>query len=85
MIFILAGNHRQAEDCARRNHLPKRDWVYLHSREQLLGHRGGMVWYYGTWWERADTSRLEEIMRQNQFVSQTAPSELAISPRSTDG
>lgn len=63
-IYILAGTAEQAEWLARKHEIPLSNWRYISRRECLYGLRGGVVWLYGTFYERRDFREIEANLRE---------------------
>jgi hypothetical protein len=61
MIYVLAGNFREAQACAREHGLTV--WRFLFSQEQLLGVDNPPVMRYGTYAHRKDWHAMERMIR----------------------
>lgn len=58
-LYIVAGNHRQAQWLARDLQLAPNQWVYLYHKDQLRGIRGCL---YTTTWDDPVTC-MDEYLR----------------------
>lgn len=67
MIFILAGNAREASQCALRCGLDAIDYRYLFDMYTIKGHRNAEVWLYGTYHLRPDYPAIYEVLLNNCF------------------
>lgn len=63
MIFVFAGNYREAQACSRQHELGDLQWTYLHSLEQLRGTENPNVIRYGTYRHRKDFNAIEDMIK----------------------
>lgn len=61
-LYIVAGNHKQAQWLARDLQLAPNQWVYLHRKDQLKGLRYITYTTFGSAWENP-VSRMGEDLR----------------------
>lgn len=70
MIYILAGTAEQAKTFARKNNL--KDWRYISQEHALVGARGLNYVRVGTFYNRADFARLDEMLSVRDMVDVTS-------------
>ena len=61
MLFIIAGNAREADNYARDNKLSKQDYRYVISYEYLLGIEGKYI-KVGSWYLHSDIDNIIRII-----------------------
>lgn len=77
-IYVLAGNHRQAEYWARERALSRDAWAYLSGPESVLGLRDIDVVRVGTYHLRDDYERIEIALISRARPPHFAPRSAAI-------
>ena len=70
MIYILAGTSEQANTFARNNNL--KDYRYISRDHALAGVRGLNYVRVGTFYNRADFARLDEMLSVRDMVDVTS-------------
>lgn len=61
MIYIIAGNAKQANDYVRRKGLSRPEYCYVSNVSKMQGvARGCQVKFVGTWYDRSDAEELRE-------------------------
>lgn len=65
MRFVLAGNYNQFK---YRYPYPTKEIVYLCCPEQILGLTNYEVEKIGTWWERKDLEKIEDILKADSML-----------------
>jgi hypothetical protein len=70
VIYILAGTAEQAKTFARKNNL--KDWRYISQEHALVGARGLNYVRVGTFYNRADFARLDEMLSVRDMVDVTS-------------
>lgn len=61
-LRIIAGNHRQAEDWARREQLRPSSWRYVPDVASLHGIRNVRIVWIGTFWDRRDFQEISTFV-----------------------
>jgi len=71
VLFVLAGNHAQAEYHARDAGLKPSQWHYLFDATPLLGTRKPRVWMVGHWSEHPGVAEIRREMRARDAINMT--------------
>lgn len=64
-LYIVAGNHKQAQWLARDLQLAPNQWVYIHRKDQLKGIRSFLYTTFGSAWENPVTRMGEDLKLAN--------------------
>jgi len=64
MLLIVAGNYRQAKECARGRGLPPTDWRYAAGVHSVMGlSRDVPVFITGDWYEKTENTDILSYLR----------------------
>jgi hypothetical protein len=72
MIFIIAGNVRQAVEYATRCGLIRSEWRYVEGPSSLRGYSVGELRRVGTWHQRRDYAEVMDMARERRIGVQDA-------------
>jgi hypothetical protein len=69
IILIVSGNQKEAEQLARTHHMTKREWRYVSDPHQVMGMRGQVAWFTGSYMkkERDLLGDIIEVMRSQEI------------------
>lgn len=62
-IFVGAGNYKQFEDYVRPRQAQDRIFIYADNAERICAHRGHKFETVGTFWDRPDALKIEELVK----------------------
>ncbi len=62
-IYIFAGNQQQAEQYRQEHGLGRAQAIYISGYEVLMGTENPQVVRVGTWFEREDKARIEQVIK----------------------